>query len=50
MDCEPLVALLPDQPPDAVQEVALVVDHDRVELGAARDGAGARAKAHGRGG
>ena len=24
MDCEPLVALLPVQPPEAVQEVALV--------------------------
>jgi hypothetical protein len=32
VDCEPLVASLPDQPPDAAQEVALVEDHDSVEL------------------
>ncbi len=32
MDCEPLTALLPDQAPEAVQEVALVLDHVRVEL------------------
>jgi hypothetical protein len=30
-DCVPLVALLPDQPLDAVQEVALVDDHVSVE-------------------
>ncbi len=29
---EPLVAMLPDQPPEAVQAVALVVDQVRVEL------------------
>lgn len=29
--CEPLVALLPLHPPVAVQEVALVEDHDIVE-------------------
>jgi hypothetical protein len=27
LDCEPLIALLPDQPPEAVQDVALVDDH-----------------------
>ncbi len=32
MDCEPLVASLPDQAPEAVQEVALVLDHVNVEL------------------
>ncbi len=32
MDCEPLVASLPDQPPDAVQAVALVVDQVKLEL------------------
>ena len=32
MDCEPLVALEPDQPPEAVQEVAFVVDQLKVEL------------------
>jgi hypothetical protein len=32
VDCEPLVALVPDQPPEAVQEVALGVDQDNVEL------------------
>ena len=32
MDCEPLVALVPDQAPEAVQEVALVEDHVSVEL------------------
>ena len=32
VDCEPLVALPPDQPPEAVQAVALVVDQLRVEL------------------
>ncbi len=31
MDCEPLVASLPDQAPDATQEVALVEVQDRVE-------------------
>lgn len=31
MDCEPLMALLPDQAPEAVQEVALVADHVSVE-------------------
>jgi hypothetical protein len=29
---EPLIGSLPDQPPDAVQEVALVEDHVSVEL------------------
>ncbi len=32
VDCEPLVALLPDHAPDAVQLVALVVLHASVEL------------------
>jgi len=32
LDWEPLVALLPDQPPDAVQAVALTDDHVNVEL------------------
>ena len=32
MDWEPLVARLPDQPPEAVQEVAFVVDQLKVEL------------------
>ena len=32
MDCEPLTALLPDHPPEAVQEVALVDDQVKVEL------------------
>jgi hypothetical protein len=32
VDCEPLVALLPDHPPEAVQEVALVEDQVRVAL------------------
>ena len=32
VDCDPLVALLPLQSPDAAQEVALVDDHDSVEL------------------
>jgi hypothetical protein len=31
VDCEPLNALLPDQAPDAVQDVALVEDQVRVE-------------------
>jgi hypothetical protein len=29
--CEPLAALVPDQPPDAVQEVEFVADQVRVE-------------------
>ena len=32
MDCEPLTALVPDQPPEAVHEVALVDVQVRVEL------------------
>jgi hypothetical protein len=32
VDWEPLVAWLPDQPPEAVHEVAFVVDQLRVEL------------------
>ena len=32
MDCEPLMALLPDQAPEAVQEVALVADQFSVAL------------------
>ena len=32
MDCEPLTGLLPDQAPEAVQEVALVADQVKVEL------------------
>jgi hypothetical protein len=32
LDCEPLVALLPDQPPEAVHAVALAVDQVRVVL------------------
>jgi hypothetical protein len=32
LDWEPLVALLPDQPPDAVQAVALTDDHVKIEL------------------
>jgi len=32
VDCEPLVGSLPDQPPEALQAVALVVDQARVEL------------------
>jgi len=32
VDCEPLVALPPDQPPDAVHAVAFVVDQLKVEL------------------
>jgi hypothetical protein len=31
VDCEPVAALLPDQPPEAVHEAALVLDQDRVE-------------------
>jgi hypothetical protein len=32
VDCEPETALVPDQPPEAVQEVALVADQVSVEL------------------
>jgi hypothetical protein len=32
VDCEPLAALVPDQAPEAVQEVALVADQVNVEL------------------
>ena len=32
VDCDPLVARAPDQPPDAAQLVALVEDHDKVAL------------------
>ena len=32
MDCEPLAALEPDQPPEAVHEVAFVVDQLKVEI------------------
>lgn len=32
VDCEPLIALVPDQAPEAVQEVAFVADQARVEL------------------
>ncbi len=32
MDCGPLAALVPDQAPEAVQEVALVADQASVEL------------------
>jgi hypothetical protein len=32
VECDPLVAWLPIQPPEAVQAVALVDDHDTVEL------------------
>jgi hypothetical protein len=31
LDWEPLIALLPDQPPEAVQDVALVDDHVSVD-------------------
>jgi hypothetical protein len=31
VDCDPLVALEPDQAPEAVQEVALVDDHVSVD-------------------
>jgi len=31
LDCEPLIALLPDQPPEPVQEVALVDDQLNVD-------------------
>jgi hypothetical protein len=32
VDCEPLTGMLPDQAPEAVQEVALVADQVNVEL------------------
>lgn len=32
VDCAPLAALLPDQPPEAVHTVAFAEDHVRVEL------------------
>jgi hypothetical protein len=32
VDCEPLTDLAPDQPPEAVQDVAFVADQVRVEL------------------
>ena len=32
VDCEPLTARVPDQAPDAAQEVALVADQLNVEL------------------
>jgi hypothetical protein len=32
VDCEPLIALVPDHAPEAVQDVALVADQVRVEL------------------
>jgi hypothetical protein len=32
VDCEPLTALLPDQAPEATQDVALVADQLRVEV------------------
>jgi hypothetical protein len=32
VDCEPLIALLPDQAPEAVHAVALVVDQFKVAL------------------
>ena len=32
VDCEPLIAWFPDQPPEAVQAVALAVDQFKVEL------------------
>jgi hypothetical protein len=32
VDCEPLIALLPLQAPDAVQDVAFVADQVSVEL------------------
>ena len=31
MDCEPLTAFVPDQAPEAVQEVAFVADQVKVE-------------------
>jgi hypothetical protein len=32
VDCEPLIPFVPDQAPEAVQDVALVADQVRVEL------------------
>jgi hypothetical protein len=32
VDCEPLIALVPDQAPEAAHEVALVEDQVKVEL------------------
>lgn len=32
MDCDPLADLVPDQAPEAMQEVAFVAAHVRVEL------------------
>ena len=32
MDCEPLAALVPDQAPEVVHEIALVADQVNVEL------------------
>jgi hypothetical protein len=32
VDCEPLTAIVPDQAPEAVQEVALLADQINVEL------------------
>lgn len=32
VDCDPLSALVPDHPPEAVHEVALAADHVRLEL------------------
>ena len=31
VDCEPLIALVPDQAPDAVQDVAFAADQVRVD-------------------
>jgi len=31
VDCEPLTALVPDQPPEAAQEVAFSLDQVRVD-------------------
>ena len=32
MDCEPLIALLPDQAPEAMHDAAFVADQVKVEL------------------
>jgi hypothetical protein len=32
VDCVPLVALVPDHPPEAMHDVTFVDDHDSVEL------------------
>jgi hypothetical protein len=32
IDCDPLVDMLPDQPPEAVQLVAFVEDHVKVDV------------------